>query len=122
MHGCGSPAEKLGVAVKPLVNSLVDGVVFIANLLGSRLFLDCFDFSGSSILVRAANENGIVPAEAAESCIHVSRKNAANDVAQVRHIIYVWQGRGDEYVALAFFRQNLFAFAQPLEPGIRVAN
>ena len=86
----GGPSKFVEVAIEPLVNFGVDGVVIIADLLWSLVLLACFGFCGGSILVCTANIDGVVACESSESGIHVSRQYAADDIPEVRHVVDVW--------------------------------
>ena len=70
LFGAGS-AKQLGVALEPLVNLLVDLVVLVADLLWCHALLDGFDLSGCSVLVCAADEDGVVASLPTEPGIDV---------------------------------------------------
>ena len=86
----GGPSKFVEVAIEPLVNFGVDGVVIIADLLWSLVLLACFGFCGGSVLVCTTNIDGVVACESGESGIHVSRQYAADDIPEVRHVVDVW--------------------------------
>ena len=86
----GGPSKFVEVAIEPLVNFGVDGVVIIADLLWSLVLLACFGFCGGSVLVCTTNIDGVVACESGESGIHVSRQYAADNVAEVRYVVDVW--------------------------------
>lgn len=52
-------------------------------------------FSCCAVLVCPAHKDGVVAPAAAVACVAVSAQHAADDVAQVRHVVHVWQGAGD---------------------------
>jgi hypothetical protein len=58
-------------------------------------------FCSSAILISTAHVDTVVPPDAAVARVHVSAQHAANDVAQVRNIVDVGQGAGDQDVSFA---------------------
>ena len=59
----GSAAEVIEVAVKPVIDLLVDGVVVVTDLLGGLTLLQGLDLGGSAVLV--------CPADVQLSLIHI---------------------------------------------------
>lgn len=66
------PAEFIKVAVKPLIDLGVDGVVVVTDLLACLPLLHSLGLGGGTILVRAANVDGVVTHLTAESCINIT--------------------------------------------------
>ena len=60
-----------------------------------------------AILVRAADEERVESALATVASVHVGAQHAADQVAQVRDVVHVGQGGGDEDVLLARDGENL---------------
>ena len=58
-------------------------------------------FCSSAIFIGAAHEDAVVPPAAAVARVHISAQHTANDVAQVRNIVDVGQGAGDQDVPFA---------------------
>ena len=67
---------------------------------GARLRLGC-----CAVLVGAADEHRVVAARAAVARVAVRAQHAADDVAQVRHVVHVGQRARDQNVALACVRR-----------------
>jgi hypothetical protein len=53
---------------------------------------------GSAIFICAADEDGVVAPAAAVARVAVRGQNAADDVAQVGHVVDIWQRAGDLWV------------------------
>ena len=56
---------------------------------------------GGAVLVGAADVDAAVAAGACEARVAVGAEHAAHNVAQVGHVVHVWQRAGDQDVALA---------------------
>ena len=84
-----SSAKIVEITVEPFVNLCVLRMVKVANLLASFAGLAGLGLCGRAVLIRATNVDGIMSSEASKSGIDVSRKNASNDVAEMRHIVDV---------------------------------
>lgn len=72
--------------------------VFVANLLGRHVLCNGFGLGGRSVLIRAAHVQGHIAAETREPGKDVGGQDTADDVAQVRYVVDVGQGRGDQNV------------------------
>ena len=70
-------------------------------------------FCGSPILVCAAHIDAVVAPAAAVARIHISAQHAANDVSQMRHIVDIWQGAGDQDVPFACMAHAMRRFDFP---------
>ena len=73
----GGPAEVIEADVEPLVNLGVEGVILVANLLGSQAFLESLGLRAGAIFICSADVKGIVIAEPTKSrnSIKLSYKN-----------------------------------------------
>jgi len=96
-------AKLVEVAVEPLVNFGVELVVFVADLLRGHVLLTRLGLRCSAILVRTADIDGVVASQTAVASVHVAREDTADDVAQMRHIVDVREGAGDQNISLALF-------------------
>jgi len=116
---CRSPSEKISIAVEPLVDLLVDGVVLVANTLWGQAFLNCLCLGGGAILICSADIHGVVPTESAVSGIHICGEDAADDVTEMRHVVDVRQSTRNEDVSLArlLVGEDLSSLVQSLEFG-----
>ena len=92
---CSSSSKMIKVAIKPFVDSFVNGVVLVTNLLWGHVCLSCLSFSSCSILISTADVDGIVSCKSGITSIHVSRENTSNNVTKVRHIVDVWESASD---------------------------
>ena len=111
--------EELRVTIKPLVNLLVDVVVLIANLLGRHAFLDGLDLGGSAVLVGTTHKHRVIPAQATEPGVDISRQDTSDDVAQMGYVVNVRQSRSDKNISAAFLRQELLTLVGPRETSAR---
>ena len=75
--------------IEPLVDALVKGMELITDLLWSLAFLQGFHLRSGTILVGSADMDTLISPDSTVSREDVSRKNASNDVSQVRHIVHV---------------------------------
>jgi hypothetical protein len=66
------PSEVVEGDVEPLVDALMDCVVFIADCPRSASLFQRFHLGGSAVFVSAANEEHVVPHHAAEASVYVS--------------------------------------------------
>ncbi len=69
---CGSAAEVIEIAVKPIIDLLVDLVIIVADFFAGFSFFHCFGFRCSAVLVSAADVDGIVTNESAVSSEDIS--------------------------------------------------
>ena len=83
----GCPAKVVKVAIEPFIDLCVDSVVIVTDLLWGLVFLASFSFCGSSILICAADVNGVVASKPSKSCIHICGEYTSNNVAKVRHVV-----------------------------------
>lgn len=67
----------------------MDSVVMVTDLLRSLFLLQSFNFSGCSILIGSTDVKHIVSLQSLEASVDISRKDTADDVAQVGHIVDV---------------------------------
>eukprot|EP00341_Mesodinium_pulex_P003938 CAMPEP_0116899494 /NCGR_PEP_ID=MMETSP0467-20121206/8047_1 /TAXON_ID=283647 /ORGANISM="Mesodinium pulex, Strain SPMC105" /LENGTH=86 /DNA_ID=CAMNT_0004572339 /DNA_START=1487 /DNA_END=1747 /DNA_ORIENTATION=- len=79
--GSGGAAEEAEVDVEVILDLVVFLPVFGADFLIRHFLLDGLDFGGGSILVSAADLNGVVSHESAVPVVDVCREHAADDVA-----------------------------------------
>jgi len=101
----GRSSKLVKFYVKPLVNLVMDSMVLVADLLGRALLLHGFRLRGRPVLVRPAYVERVVPAQPAVAREHVGAQHTSDDVPEVRDVVHVGQGAGDEYVAAAGDRQ-----------------
>lgn len=94
------PAEVVEADIEPLVHLRVDLVVKVADLLRSLLLLHRLHLSRSAVLVSPADVQHVRPLQLLETREDVGREHAADDVAQVRHVVDVGEGRSDQDVVL----------------------
>jgi hypothetical protein len=80
-------------------------IVLVAQLLRAHTLLQSLGLCRSSVLVRPADIERVVPAETGESGKYVGGKDGTDDVAEVRDVVDVREGGGDEDVAFVFFGQ-----------------
>ncbi len=88
-------AEPVEGDPEPGVRVGVDCVIAVAQLAGRGLFLDRPGLGGRAVLVRAADVECVVPALPARAGEHVRGKHLEQR-AQVRDIVDVREGRGDQ--------------------------
>ena len=69
------PPEVVEADVEPLVHVAVDGMVLVTDLLGAEALSQSLGLRRSTVLVRAANVQGVVPSQPAVASIHVSTAN-----------------------------------------------
>lgn len=98
-------AKLVKVDLEPVVDLLVDRVVLVADLLAGGALLERLGLSRGAVLVGAADEDRVVAAGAAVPRVHVRGEHAADDVAEVGHVVDVGQRGGDEDVAGAWLRE-----------------
>lgn len=79
----------------------MNSMVFVTNLLGGAIFFQGFSLGGGSVLVSAADVDSVVTAKTTVTSKDISTQNTSNDVAEMRDVIDVRQGAGDEDVALS---------------------
>ena len=72
--GGGGPTKVVEADVEPLVDVAVDGVVLVTDLPGSQALRQGLGLRRSSMLVRAANVQGVVASKAAVASKHVGTK------------------------------------------------
>ena len=108
-----SAAKVIKGDVKPGVDGAVLHVVAVADLASGTALLRGLGLVRRAVLIRAAHVHAVHAALAAETSVHIRRQHAADEVAQVRHVVDVWQRRRDEHVALALHRQHLAARRRP---------
>lgn len=89
------PTEVIKRNIEPLVNALVDCMVFIADSSRRSSFLQCLHLSSSPILISPANEQHVVSHHPAEASIHISRKDSAYYIAKMGSVVYIRQRRCD---------------------------
>lgn len=94
-------AKLVKIAVEPLVDFGVKSVVMITDLLTRLTFLSGLGLSGCTILVGTADVNSVVASKTAVSGIHIGRENAADNVAQMRNVIDIWQCTCNQNVSFA---------------------
>lgn len=92
--------------LEPVVNLLVLDVELVAQLLRRLARLQRLGLRRRAVLVRAADVERRPVAQLAEARVDVGAQHAAHDVAQVRHVVHVRQGAGDEHVLLALDGQD----------------
>lgn len=127
--GRGGAAEVVEGDAEPGVDVGVEGVVAIAEHLGAQPLLQRPRLRGRAVLVRATHEQGVPAPQPAvpEHARHtwpgkttpsrpqrgppaaspgegVGAEHAADDVAQVRDVVHVGKGAGDQHVPLTFHR------------------
>ncbi|PVH32034.1 hypothetical protein PAHAL_9G297800 [Panicum hallii] len=61
---------------------------------------------GGAVFVGAADEEHVVAPEAAVARVHVGAEHAADEVAQVRHVVHVRQRAGHQHVPPPRHRQH----------------
>jgi len=103
---CGSSSKLIEITIEPLVDLSVQSMVVVADLLGSLAFLAGLGFGGRTILVSSTDVDCVVAGEAAVSGVDVSGQDAANDVAEMRHVVHVRQCTGDQNVSLSGLWQD----------------
>ena len=103
----GSAAEVIEVAVEPVIDLLVDGVVVVTDLLGGLTLLQGLDLGGSAVLVCPADVQSVVAHQAAIACEDIGGEDTADDVSQVRDIIDIGKCRGNQDVPCPSLRQDL---------------
>lgn len=86
----GSAPELVKLDVKPVVDLLVYCVILVADLLARAALLQRLCLGGSAILIGAADIDRVVPSRSAEAAVYVRGEDAADDVAEVRHVVDVW--------------------------------
>jgi hypothetical protein len=99
------PAEVVEPDVEPLVHLRVDLVVEVADFLRSFLLLHRLYFRGRTVLVRPADVEHVGALEFLKAGEDVGGEDAANDVAEVGHIVDIGEGGCDEDVVLVLARQ-----------------
>lgn len=106
-----SSSKVVKIYVEPLVNVVVNFEVFVAYFLRCALLLDCFHLSSSSILISAANIDGIISTHSAITSECIRTQHAPDYITQMWHIINVWQGTCYENVATTvlgkYFRSKI---------------
>jgi hypothetical protein len=90
----GSTAEFIKTDGKPLVNIRVDGVITVAEFLGTYPFLDRPILRGSAVFIGTTYIEGIVPPEPAEPGKGIGRQDL-NKIPQVGHIINIGERGGN---------------------------
>jgi len=68
-----SSSKELSITVEPLINLLMDGMIFLANLCWSQVLLYGFGLSGCAVLVSATNENRVVVHQPTKPGVDVRR-------------------------------------------------
>lgn len=81
-------------------------VVLVAHLDRGHTLLEGLGLGGRTVLIRAADVDHVVATETAVPGEDISAEDAADDVAQMRNVIYIGQRAGDEDVALVIHRQD----------------
>lgn len=104
LSGCS--AEDVKVDTEPVVDSLVKGVVLGAKVGGRKTLFKGLCLGSGTVLVGTTDVDSVVTSSFAVASKHVSRKNTADDVAQMRDVVDVGKGGGDEDVALALFGED----------------
>ena len=105
------PAKLVEADAKPVVDLCVQRVVLVANLLRGKTLLDSLRLCRGAVLVCPAHEEDVVATEAGKPRIDVGRQDTAYDVAEVRHVVDVGQGRRDHDVSFTVAR-NLRSLAR----------
>ena len=91
---------------EPLVHRPVNLVEVVANLARTDAHLEGLCLRGRAVLVRAADVQNVVAPRTAVPRVHVRAQHAADDVAEVRHVVNIRQRGGDEHVPLRWPRQR----------------
>lgn len=111
--------EDVGLDTEPVVDTAVEGVVLCAEGRRVNAFLESLGLGGSAVFVLedwfvslarrercrvgtygATNEQRLVVTSPAVSCKDVGGENATDEVAEVRNVVHIGQGAGNEDVAL----------------------
>jgi hypothetical protein len=75
--------------------------IFSSTHLAGQPLFQSLGLGGRPVLIGPAHVHGVVPARAREPRVTIRGQHAADDVAQVGHVVDVGQGRGDEEVPSA---------------------
>lgn len=89
--GGGCAAELAEVDVEEFVYLLVLDPLLLADLLVGQPFLHGFELGGRALFIGAADVDRVVAHESALAVVHVCREHTPDDIAQMRHVIYLRQ-------------------------------
>lgn len=95
------PPKVIEADAEPPVDAVVHLKVLVADLLRRQILGERLRLGGRAVLVGAANVQGVVAGHARVPGEDVARQHAADDVAEMRHIVDVRQRRGDQHVLAA---------------------
>lgn len=101
---CGCSSKVVKSNIEPLINIWVDFMIIITNFSWSLFLFQSFNFGGRAILISTTNVQDIWSLESLVSCVNIGRKDTANDITQVRYVIYIGKSRCDENILLTFLR------------------
>ena len=87
---CRGSAKLVEVAVKPFVDFSVLRMVKITDLLTCFTFLAGLGLCSRTILISAANVDGIMTSETSISGIDISRENTTDDISEMGHVVHIW--------------------------------
>ena len=117
---CGSASEFVEVAIKPVVNLLVNNMIVVADFLRSLFFFKSLHLSGCSVLIGTANVQCVVAHKAAVASEDVCTQHTSNDVAKMRNIIHIGQGTRDQNVSLIGLGKDKTSALNTVDLGVRL--
>eukprot|EP00166_Cyanidium_caldarium_P000929 ctg_1404.g427 len=99
----GAP-KMVETQVEPAINVPVQPVVLVAQLSWCDALLGRLGLGGRAVLIRAADEQHVHPGLSQVAGVHVRRQHRPDQIAQVRHVIHVGEGRSHQHVPLTGYR------------------
>jgi hypothetical protein len=116
------PSEVVKVTVEPVVDLSVDLVVLVTDLLRGKAFFLGFGLGGGPVLVGSAHVDRVVASQPAEPTVDISGENTSDKVSEMRHIVDVRKGGGDEDVPLSLDRYFLGVRVQSNYLSVRLSS
>lgn len=115
---CWCTSEITEINIKEIINFVMFFPVFWTYFLTCQIFLNCFDFGSSSLLICSADLNSILPHKSALTLVYICWEHASDNIAQVRYIVNVGECWGDHNVPFSR-SQGIFFSLETHQSSVR---